>query len=579
MDRWHLEKGHRDRAKLLLLDHSTDSRRRDALQVRYGNSRAAARAPWHAPLAWLGESMSIALRCLGLWVLLFVAGGCSTLPQMPPRTASMTLPAARDGMLVAIARTSTPSPELSGFRLLPLGSFSLDARMQLIRRAQQSLDLQYYHIENDQSGLMLLQGLHDAALRGVRVRLLVDDLHTSSIEPLLFTLASVPNAEVRLFNPFCCGRRSVLTRYAASLVEFRRLNQRMHNKLLIADSVMAIAGGRNIANEYFTRNPLQNFVDMDAFIIGSTVPQLGSIFDRYWNSDSAWPVQFIVVPDARTQAAAGVLRRPPNAEDSVPLQELAPVDVLGYGPLGEELESGQVGLIWGTAYAFADSPAKVMNDDDEYVQATSVFSGVGESILTAEREVVLSTPYLIPGDTGMRIVRNLRARGVKLSILTNSLAANDSPIAHAGYSRYRKELLREGAVLHELSPERTARNRRFGVGKFASSLGRLHAKIAVVDRRTVFIGSTNLDPRSKNDNTELGILVDSPQLAAEMVRVLDISKLQSSYRVRLGADGHTLEWLVISDGRETILRSEPESTFGTRLQNMLLVPLVPECLL
>ncbi|HEY3179152.1 MAG TPA: phospholipase D-like domain-containing protein, partial [Casimicrobiaceae bacterium] len=192
-----------------------------------------------------------------------------------------------DSPLVRIAQDSSPAPTLTGFRLMPDGFYSLDARIELVRRARDSLDVQYYLIQDDRTGRLLMRNLRDAALRGVRVRLLVDDLYTAGGDPMFRGLAAFPNVEVRLFNPFCCARQSIAGKYVASIADFRRLNHRMHNKLFIADGVVAVMGGRNITDEYFTRSATSNFVDMDVFIVGAVVRQLADIFDVYWNSPQA----------------------------------------------------------------------------------------------------------------------------------------------------------------------------------------------------------------------------------------------------------------------------------------------------
>jgi cardiolipin synthase C len=213
---------------------------------------------------------------------------------------------------------------------MPLGAYALDTRVQLARRARHSLDVQYYQIANDKTGRLLLRNLRDAAARGVRVRLIVDDLYTTGGDPLFVGLAAFPNVEVRLFNPFCCGRDSLLGKYVSSLLDFRRLNHRMHNKLFIAEGAMAVAGGRNIADEYFMRSAFENFVDMDAFVIGAVVPKLEAVFDAYWNSPFVYPVQSIV----RTDLDAAALRRSFDARVDEGEQMMAvhppPVDILGY---------------------------------------------------------------------------------------------------------------------------------------------------------------------------------------------------------------------------------------------------------
>ena len=516
----------------------------------------------------------VAHPTLLMWVAAFALAGCGTLPLRPELPHSAARAPSPESPLARIATVSSPSPELSGFRLMPLGVFSLDARIELASRAMHTLDVQYYQIHNDASGRLLLRHLRDAALRGVRVRLLVDDLYTVGGDELFSGLAAFANVEVRLFNPFCCGRTSIVNKYAASLFDFGRLNHRMHNKLFIADGAVVVAGGRNVADEYFMRSMGANFVDMDALIVGAVVPQFATIFDAYWNSPYVYPVQTIV--DAGVDRALLRERFDHLVDDGDQMMSLVlpPVDVLGYGAISEDLDAGRLGLIWAPAVAFADPPAKVTAMTDEKAREMSVAMNVMDRVIAAGNEVVISSPYLIPGQKGVAAFDDLGRRNVKVTILTNSLAATDEPLVHTGYARYRVAMLIAGVDLYELSPIRIQHNRRLGF--LGSSTGRLHAKTAVIDRSLVFIGSMNLDPRSATKNTELGMIVDSPELAKEVLRVIHISKLQSAYRVRLRSDQRTLEWLTMDDEKEVVLTSEPDSTFFLRLQNVLLAPFIPE---
>jgi putative cardiolipin synthase len=500
--------------------------------------------------------------------------GCGTLPQLPERPYTAALKPADDSELVRIARVSSPGPALTGFRLMPLGSYALDTRVELARRAKHSLDVQYYQLQNDNTGRLLLRNLRDAALRGVRVRLLVDDLYTFGGDEMLVSFAAVPNVEVRLFNPFCCGRTGLASKYVASLADFKRLNHRMHNKLFIADGAAVVAGGRNIADEYFMRSATDNFVDMDALIVGAVVPQLADIFDKYWNSPHVYPVQAIIRSDLDDAARRKRFDEIVDEGEQMMSVTLPPVDVLGYGPIREDLDAGRLGLVWGKATAFADSPDKVKAATDEEARSMSVSMSVMDLVWKSREDVVISSPYFIPGETGVKEFGNLTRRKVNVTILTNSLASNDEPVVHTGYARYREDLVRAGVDLYELSPSRIHRAQRLMFP--GTSLGRLHAKTAVIDRRIVFLGSMNLDPRSLNQNTELGIIAESPQLAKEVIRVIHISKLQSAYRLRFAEDGKTLQWLTMDDDREVILLAEPDTSFFMRLQNMLLAPFIPE---
>jgi cardiolipin synthase C len=301
---------------------------------------------------------------------------------------------------------------------------------------------------------------------------------------------------------------------------------------------------------------------------------LQGIFDRYWNSDVVYPVQALVTPTLPPAQLPTEFERLSVLDHAPP--DLPPVDVLGYGPISEEFEAGRVGLIWAPARAFADPPNKRDTMSPEEAREMSVSKEVRMTIWGAEHDLIITSPYLIPGPMGITAFEGLGQRKVKTVVLTNSLAATDEPLVHTGYARYRVRLLESGVDLYEISPERTRRTKRLGM--FGSSQGRLHAKTAVVDGHTVFIGSMNLDPRSDTQNTELGVFIDSPQLAKELLRVINISRLQSAYRVRLDAQGN-LEWLSMDEDKEMILTEEPESTFWLRVHNMLVSPFVPEQLL
>ncbi len=351
----------------------------------------------------------------------------------------------------------------------------------------------------------------------------------------------------------------------------------MHNKLFIADGAVAIMGGRNIADEYFARSATANFVDMDVMMVGPVVHQLAGIFDIYWNSPQAYAVESILGASAdRDEARRGFDHLVDDGEQMMSVK-VPPFDILGYGPISDDLDSGRLGLIWGTAVAFADQPGKVMATSDEMARSMSVQMNIMDRVMASKSDVVISSPYLIPGPMGVREFGQLRERDVKVTILTNSLASNDEPLAHTGYARYRSDLLRTGVDLYELSPTRIQHNERLMLP--GASLGRLHAKTAVIDRSMVYIGSMNLDPRSEGTNTELGMVANCPELAKEVIRVINISKLQSSYRLRFAPDGQSLQWLAADDQGEVVLSVEPEVTPFMRLETMLLAPFVPEQLL
>ncbi len=515
---------------------------------------------------------------LGMLLLVAALAGCGSLPTAPQRSISQALPPSPLSPLVQTVARSAPAQDLTGVRLLPLGLHALDARLQLIDRARHSLDVKYYVFDNDSTGRLVLARLAAAAARGVRVRLLVDDLYTTHSDEMLRAAAALPNVEVRLFNPFCCARRSGMAgRFAASLFDIYRLNHRMHNKLLVADGAMAITGGRNIADDYFERGSQHHFIDLDALFVGAVVGELATAFDLYWNSPQVLPVEVVSLSELPPEALrARFAELTADARVAAPLT-LPAVDTLGYRPVGEELDDGRLGLIWGRGAVLVDPPDKGVRDADRAWKDSLAYQALMK-IWTAEREVTITSPYLIPGPLGIDAFEALGRRQVRVTVLTNSLAATDEPLVHTGYARYRPRLIDAGVELYELVPSRTRQNKRLGV--FSSSSGRLHAKTAVVDGDKSFIGTMNLDPRSRTQNTELGVFVESRELALEMLRVIDASRQQSAYRVRRAPGSGELQWLARDgDQGETVHDSEPESTLWLRLHNLLLGVLVPEQLL
>ncbi|MCI4430771.1 MAG: phospholipase D family protein [Burkholderiales bacterium] len=531
-------------------------------------------------------------RVLCAVAVALAAAGCASLPQGVSRVPSTALAASPQTDLGRIAAASTPRAEaasgaaagLSGFRLLSWSSQALDARIELARRAQRTIDLQYYVIHDDETGRYLLRTLHDAARRGVRVRLLLDDLYTAGMDPLLLSLAATPNFELRLFNPFPAGRGSLTERFSASLFDLGRVNHRMHNKLFIADGAMAIAGGRNIGNEYFMAHGSANYIDLDAFALGAVVPQLASLFDQYWNSEFSYPVAAIV----RSEQSADELQRQ-FLELTHPQRAPAPVppspgvkDLLGYPTLSEEMRSGRIRLIWAAAQAFADAPEKVLHHRSEAPPEDQTFgptvrSSLMHELLQARKEVLVSSPYFVPDVYVMQDIREGRLWGVSITIITNSLASTDEPLVHSGYQRYRHELLDLGVALYEVAPSRVGGSEN--LGPFGQSIGRFHAKAAAIDREVVFIGSLNFDPRSERHNTELGLIVRSQHLAEELLSMAELVKAEAAYRVRLGADKESLEWHITSQSREQILFEEPDTGFWQRLLLRLIGPFVPDALL
>lgn len=521
-----------------------------------------------------------ASRWLAAAVLFALLGGCASLPPVNRQASpSEAIGLSKDTTLGRIASNGDPGQNLSGFRLMPLGKFSLDTRIEMARRAEVSLDVQYYHLADDETGRWLLRALRDAADRGVRVRLLIDDFYTGGHDELFLAFAAHKNVEVRIFNPFCCLReRGQVARLLASVGDWKRINHRMHNKLFVADGAMAVIGGRNVANEYFLRSKGENFIDFDTFTVGFIVAPAQALFDRYWNADAVYPIEAVT----RSALSSEVLRQKFEAwtgpENTPPPGPLPAKDILDYGPIAEDLDRGRLALIWADAYVFADHPDKPFDGEaGGNVMESSVTYNVFEALRKARSEIVVSSPYLVPGEEGMALIREVRARDVNVVMLTNSLGATDEPVVHLGYYDYREPMLDLGVDIYEISSTLVKRNKR--VNLFGASLSRLHAKLAVVDRKKIFVGSMNLDPRSATINTELGAVINSPELARELIQVIDIDRLQNAYRVRRSAITQQLEWVFLVDGQETVLDEEPDSSFWLRLKLRILSPIVPESLL
>ena len=498
-----------------------------------------------------------------------LCAACSSLPPRPELPASFAVADRGETSLGRAAAASLPKGLPSGFQFLPVASASYEARLSLASQAERTIDMQTFVLDADDTGGYLLARLREAARRGVRVRLLVDDLHTSASDQLLATFSDTENVEVRLFNPFGSPRGPLPGRLLWSLNELKRINHRMHNKLFVADNAFAIFGGRNIGDEYFMRSAKGNFVDFDVLAAGLVVGELSRTFDGYWNSTFAWPIRALV-PRGSTETEAAILRRIAES-DPPPLDETVPARLQRFAGATAELSSGHVSLTGAGAIVVADPVDKAHGTRLED-RAGTVRSFVGDVMRSAKREVFVVSPYFVPGELGMQAMRGLRASGVTLKLLTNSLAATDEPMVHGGYLRYRREMLELGVEIYELSPT-LARNAA-SLGRFGRSFGQLHAKIVVVDGERLFVGSMNLDSRSERYNTELGVLIESPALAGDF---LDLMRYQSSaYRVVLDPVTGAVNWVTGTGMDRRVLTSEPEAGWWLQLKARLLGGLVPE---
>jgi cardiolipin synthase C len=523
-----------------------------------------------------GDSWTRWVWRLGVLALVSLLTACGSLPPRGevPASRAFTANAVADTALARVAASSRPPSEVqpSGFQLLPVGEFAFDARVALSRRAERSLDVQYYYIHHDEAGRTLLRELRDAAQRGVRVRLLVDDFFAAEIDGLLIGLASFPNVEVRLFNPMPLRRGAPLFRLALSSGDFQLYNHRMHNKLFVADNAVAVYGGRNIADEYFMKSREANFIDLDVLSTGRVVSDLSAAFDLYWNSELAWPVQ--TVRGTPTDPAAARMQFDRDVEDARVTTPQGPTDPFGQSTVEAQLREGRLAMSYAAAQVHADPPEKA-SDAALATVPTQAVSGLLAAFSAARQEVVMVSPYFVPGEVGMPLIRTARANGVRILLTTNSLGSTDEPLVHHRYAAYRAEMLRLGMELYELSPTQTRRVRRFG--DFGRSIPRLHAKVSVVDRQRLLVGSANLDARSAVGNTEMSVVIDSPMLAGAFTAWLESDHFTSVYNLRLRPDGRTIEWThVEEEGQTSVTVDEPSSGWWLRLKLWMLSLLVDE---
>jgi putative cardiolipin synthase len=393
----------------------------------------------------------------------------------------------------------------------------------------------------------------------VRVRLLLDDLYAGVHEARLAALDRHAQVQVRLFNPLPARGPSLVQRVLGSLHDFDRINRRMHNKLLIADGRIALAGGRNIGDDYFMRSTVANFVDLDILATGPVLAELTELFDRFWNDETAYPAGSLLPP----VHTAGV---PPTA---AAVADLA-------GGTAAQIAAGRLDLHFGSARVFADAPSKASRADAALQPGEAMAQSLA-LMVAARTEVLITSPYFVPGPGGLALMHEASARGIRIGVVTNSLGATDEPLAYRGYRRYRTAMLKMGVQLAELSPLHDERPTAPGMP--GSSLGRLHAKLAIVDQRWLLVGSLNMDRRSSRLNTELALAIDSPALAGEATALMHRLWAGNNYQLRLSGSEERIEWVAQQDGQGIVHEAEPHLDWLGLWRLRLISLLVPEDLL
>ena len=480
--------------------------------------------------------------------------GCASIDFDAPKTASYAVTDTDDtylGKLVdEVVVQADPSPGEAAFYPITDGIDALAVRLLMAERAERTIDAQYYLITNDMVGNAFIQELLKAADRGVRVRLLLDDIQTQGYDIGMAALDSHPSFEVRIYNPF--AQRSA--RLLDGITSFSRINRRMHNKSFTADNKISVIGGRNIADEYFGASESSKFGDLDVLAVGPVVDEVSSMFDTYWNNVAAVPVPALAkMPD--DPEAELVTLRARIAESSAEAEKSAYAAAFDRR-LGEYVGSDDDLLTWAPYKLVYDSPDKTQKKLAE--SAASIREPLFAALNGAEVEVLLLSPYFVPQKTGIEGLVELEKRGIEVVVITNSLAANNHAAVHGAYSPSRKPLLEQGIKIYEVRPDASVSG---AVNEAGATT--LHTKAFTVDRRHLFIGSFNFDPRSAFINTELGVIIDSPELTGIVAqRLTDLLPTQT-YRVYLN-EKNKLRWETTTDGKKVVYDQEPMTSWSTR---------------
>ncbi|MFG5779634.1 phosphatidylserine/phosphatidylglycerophosphate/cardiolipin synthase family protein [Comamonas sp. J-3] len=581
------------------------------------------------------------LLCASLLVAASLLAGCaSKLPTQVERPVSHAVVPDNKLPLAALAAQRKQAENkagngASGFEILAGAQAAYGARLALVQGAQKTLDLQYYAIHADASTARLLESVVAAARRGVRVRVLLDDFHGTGRNAQVMRLAFEPNIEMRMFNPLPGNRESSLSRMWNAATDFQRAQQRMHNKLFLADNVMGVMGGRNLGDAYFGADENSSFLDTDVLAVGPVVRDLSRSFDSYWNNQRAYPVQSLIskqelesMHQAYQASDAARAERGGDGDGDVNGSRPTPPDgeprPQGGIPASQHakawdmqpLDLRRVPLVWALAVMVADAPSKIPAvDSDGNAEALTTAPGVIESkslralrlqaaaltpnaeapaaadsvvdgLVTllgyARKELLIVSPYFVPGESMQAAFKAAVQRGVRVRILTNSLASNDAPIAHIGYARYREQLLRDGVELFELISDDSNLRAAFGVGSGQNSFSEgkrlmLHSKVLVLDGQLFVIGSMNLDQRSKLQNTEIAVLVRSRKLAGQASSMIEKGLQTGAWKVQL-QDGKLL-WVAPEGSSLSNETTEPDTSLPLRLMLKLIAPITPDSLL
>jgi phosphatidylserine/phosphatidylglycerophosphate/cardiolipin synthase-like enzyme len=566
-------------------------------------------------------------RSVAIGGVLLCLSACAELPKNVDRPVSTALTSPAGTSLAAVVQKRREAGKGrfdSGFMLLDGPPAAYGSRLALVEGAQKTLDLQYYAIHADASTARLLIGVRDAARRGVRVRILLDDFHSTGRDAVVMRLAFEPNIEMRMFNPLAGARASTVGRLFNSLDDASRIQQRMHNKLFIADNVLAVTGGRNLGDAYFGNASKANFIDLDVLVAGPLVQDLSRSFDAYWNNERAYPVQSLVTRKELDEMRANAKKADAAQNDPSAAPANGEQRPQGEAPTPEQrahawdqkaMDLSTATFVWAPAVVLVDRPGKIPADGaasgtgsgkapglvvsrqngrpsgaqpgnsldaaaDTAAAGDTVVEGLLQLIGQARSDLLIISPYFVPGPDMNQAFASARARGVRVRVLTNSLASNDAPVAHVGYARHREELLAMGIELYELRSEQAGLSSAFGgSGSNVSGESRsmLHSKVLVMDGRLLVVGSMNLDLRSQLQNTEIALLIRSNELSRAASEQIERGMRERSWHVEL-VDGSLL-WRAPEGSGLKDTTTEPDASATLRLLLKLFGPLAPDQLL
>ncbi len=494
-----------------------------------------------------------------LLIFSIMASGCATVDYDVPKDPSKALAPSQHTNLGKTAKQwSDQHGGKSGFIPLVDASDALGARLELARLAQKTLDIQYFLMKDDDAGAVITQAMLQAADRGVRVRLLVDDIYTTVKDKDFILLDQHPNIEIRIFNPI--NRDGF---YWLNFVgTMKETNRRMHNKSFTADNAFSVVGGRNIGNTYFALEKSTIYADFDILAIGPVANQVSESFDKYWNFERTVPVKYLnnkpkeTLDDVRARVGedfkSAYNKRYRSAVDS---------DVIRRAEKNLDFIVGDVQML-------EDDPSKVMVPPTP--SEMKLLNQLVPKIKDTQERLVIISPYFIPGDAGVDILKTLVDNGKTVIVITNSLATNNHASAQGAYTKYRKDLIRAGVQLHEL---RHSALKELQTDPNAPDDLHMHVKLMFIDDQYVFAGSLNLDPRSFNLNTEGGLLINSKELSDEMLKNLDSDLPVITYRVKLD-DEDRVRWHGIVNGEPVVVKHAPETSVFKRIGKtfLLLVP-------